>query len=175
MDITQFLRKAVALLEQTNKTTQHFAELVSMQKDIENELVVQAKFIRKVQSLMQNENDHLSVINHFPCPVAVFARGGVIHKANRTLIEKTDRSIDQMTTEKTSFLDRITNENFALAEAVEGVFYGKTALLSRLSCPLELFCKNWSYQVLDDCHSALLFPLPDREGYIPFGIVMLMK
>lgn len=162
-------------MEQKNKTMQHFAELISMQKDIENELVAQAKFIRQVQSLMQNESDHLSVINHFLCPVVVFARGGLIHKANHTLLEKTDLSIDEMATGKINFLDRVTNENFALAEAVEGVFYGKTALLSRLSCPLELFCKSWSYQVLDDCHSALLFPLPDRERRIPFGVVMLMK
>lgn len=162
-------------MEQKNKAVQHFTELVSMQKNIENELVVQAKFIKQIQSLMQNESDHLSVINHFPCPVAVFARGGLIHKANRTLLEKTDLSIDEMPTGKISFLDRITNENFALAEAVEGVFYGKTALLSRLSYPLELFCKRWSYEVLEDYHSALLFPLPDREGHIPFGIIMLMK
>ncbi len=162
-------------MEQKNKTMQHFAELISMQKDIENELVVQAKFIRQVQFLMQNESDHLSVIDQFQCPVAVFARGGVIHKANRTLIEKTDLRIDKIPTGKLSFLDRITNENFALAEAVEGVFYGKTVLLSRLSYPLELFCKSWSYQVPDDYHSVLLFPLTDSEGRIPFGIVMLMK
>ena len=120
-------------MEQKNKTMRHFAELVSMQKYIENELVVQAEFIRRVQSLMQNEHDHLSVIDCFPCPVAVFARvGGVIHKANRTLIEKTDLSRDEMPTGKISFLDRITNENFTLAEAVEGVFYGKTAHSSSL-------------------------------------------
>lgn len=162
-------------MEQKNKTMEHFAELVSMQKDIENELVVQAKFIRQIQSLMQNESDHLSVINHFPCPVAVFTRGGVIYKANRTLIEKTDLSKNEIPTGKISFLDRITNENFALAEAVEGVFYGKTALLSRLSYPLELFCKSWSYQVPDGYHSALLFPLQDSEVSIPFGVVILMK
>lgn len=162
-------------MAQKNKTMQHFAELVSMQKDIENELVVQAKFIRQVQSLMQNESDDFSVVDQFSCPIAVFARRGVIYKANRTLIEKTDLSRDEITTGKISFLDRITNENFALAEAVEGVFYGKTALLSRLSYPLELFCKSWSYQVPDDYHSALLFPIPDSEGRVPFGIVMLMR
>ena len=42
-------------MEQINKTMQHFAQLISMQKNIENELVVQAEFIRQVQSLMQNE------------------------------------------------------------------------------------------------------------------------
>lgn len=162
-------------MDQKNKTMQHFAELISMQKDIEDKLVVQAEFIRQFQSLMQNEHDHLSVIDQFPCPVAIFERGGVIHKANRTLIKKTDLSRDEMPRGKISFLDRIINENFALAEAVEGVFYGKTALLSRLSYPLELFCKNWRYQVPNHYRSALLFPLPDREGSIPFGIIMLMK
>lgn len=162
-------------MERRDKTTQHFAELVSIQKDIANELVVQAEFIKQVQSLMRNEHEHLSVIDCFPCPVAVFARGGVIHKANSTLIEKTYLSRDEIPTGKISFLDRITNENFAFAEVVEGVFYGKTALLSRLSYPLELFCKSWSYQGPDDYHSALLFPLPDSEGRIPFGIIMFMK
>lgn len=162
-------------MKQQDKTAQPFAELVSMQRDIENELIVQAKFIKQFQSLMQIESSHLSVIEQLPCPVAVFEKGGVIHKANRALIEKTDLRIDVMPTGKISFLDRITNENFALVEAAEGVFYGKTALLSRLSYPLELFCRSWSYQSSDDCHSALLFPLPDSEGRIPLGIIMLMK
>lgn len=162
-------------MEQENKTMQHFNTLISMQRDIENELVIQTRFIKQVQSLMQYEREHLPVINLFPCPAAVFTRGGVIHKANRTLIKKTDLKIDEIPTGKLSFLDRITNENFSLAEAVEGVFYSKTALLSHLSYPLELFCKSWIYQVPDDYHSALLFPLPDSEGRIPFGIIMLMK
>lgn len=162
-------------LEQQKKNIDNFAELVSMQRDIEKELVVQAKFIEQLQSLMQDEREHLLVINHFPCPVAIFERGGVIRTANRVLIEKTDLKVEELSMQKINFLDRITNENFALAEAVEGVFYGKVALLSHISYPLELFCKSWSYMIDDDFHSALLFPLPDSEGRITFGIVMLMK
>lgn len=169
------MRKAVMDMDLKNKDMGRFAELISMQKDIEKELVIQAKFMKQVQSLMQDEQDYMSVMNHFPCPAAVFARGGVIHKANRILIEKTDLNIDEIPMGKISFLDRITNENFALAEAAEGVFYSKTALLSHLSYPLELFCKSWSHQVQDDYHSVLLFPLPDCQGRIPFGIIMLMQ
>lgn len=72
-------------MEQKNKTLRHFAELVSMQKNIENELIVQAKFIIQVQSLMQNERDHLSVINHFPDP---YWQDFPSHQVSRHLLQE---------------------------------------------------------------------------------------
>ncbi|HHV09694.1 MAG TPA: hypothetical protein GXX75_05365 [Clostridiales bacterium] len=57
-------------------------------------------------------------------------------------MESTDLWEGEVFKESINFLGRITNENYTMLEAAEGVFYGKTALLSRLSHPLELFCKG---------------------------------
>lgn len=150
------------------------AELVSMQGDLERQITVQDRFIRQFQDLTRREGASF-VIDGFPCPVAIYERGGVLRGANRALLEKTDLRADQIPAGKTSFLDRITDENYALAEAAEGVFYGKTALLGRLFRPLGLFCQSLSHAPPDDCRSALLFPLPDKDGQIRLGVVMLMK
>lgn len=45
------------------------------------------------------------------------------------------------------------------------MIHGKTALLSRLSNPLALFCKNWSYPTRNNYHSAPEV-LPDAS--VPF-------
>ena len=165
----------VVLLKQENPKKQLFAELVAQQRDMEKELTAQARFIKQFQVLAQTEGELLPMLDHFDCPVAIFERGNVLHSANRVLIEHTDLQTEDILAGKINFLGRITNENFTMLEAAEGVFYGKTALLSRLTYPLELFCKHWNYSVTKDYHRALFFPLPDREGHIPFGVVMLMK
>lgn len=163
------------MLKQEKTKEQDFAKLVSMQRDMEKKLTVQERFIKEFQLLAQNEEEPSSMLELFSCPAAIFKRGGVLYRANRTLIENTDLPESEVLRGSFNFLGRITDENFAMLEAAEGVFYGKRALLSKLSCPLELFCKSWCFSVHDNYQSALFFPLPDREGNISFGVVMLMK
>lgn len=163
------------MLKLEKSKEQPFADLLSLQRNVKKELAAQTRFIKAFQLLAQEEEDLLSMINLFDCPVAVFERGGILHKANRSLMEQTDLQTEDIIARKINFLGRITNENFAMLEATDGVFYGKTALLSRLTAPLGLFCKHWSCSVSKDYHSTLFFPLPDREGQIPFGVVMLLK
>ncbi len=154
---------------------QLFADLLLMQRDVEKELAVQELFIGRFQSLARAEVESLPMLDLFSCPVALFKKGGVLYRANRALIENTGLQTDEILAGKINFLDRVTNDNYAILEAAEGVFYGKTALLCRLSYLMELFCRSWSFPVSGDYHSALLFPLPDTQGFIPFGVVMLMK
>lgn len=164
------------VLKQEKSQEQLFADLLAMQRDLEKELGAQQRFIEGVQALVRDGGlKPLTVLELFSCPAAVFGPGGVLHGANRALMDHTDLQADEILGGKMNFLDRVTNENFTLLEAAEGVFYGKTALLSRLSYPLELFCKSWRFQASADYHSALLFPLPDSRGFIALGTVMLMK
>lgn len=163
------------MLKQGKSREQLFAELAELKVNMEKKLELQEQFIKRFQMLAQDEEDLLEIINLFSCPIAVFKRSGYLHRVNHALVENTDLDEAEISKGKVSFLGRITNENFALLEAAEGVFYGKTALLSRLSYPLELFCKNWSFPVCDDYHSALFFPLSDNKGCIYYGTIMLMK
>lgn len=162
-------------LKQEKTKEQLLAELAELQRDMEKNLTVQERFIKRFQALMQTGEDPLPLLNLFPCPVALFKRGGILHRVNNMLMESTDLQEGDVPDGNINFLGRITDENFTMLEAAEGVFYGKMALLSRLSRPLELFCKNWNYMVRDSCHSALFFPLPVGGRRIPYGVVMLLK
>lgn len=146
-----------------------------MQKDIEKELTEQDKFIKQFQLFAQDKDEFLSMINIFLCPIAIFERGGALINVNSAMIENTDIKTEDIYGRKINFLDRVTNENYAVLEAAEGVFYGKTALLSQLSYPLQLFCRSSVFSVSYEYHSVLLFPIPDDKGLIPSGVVMLMK
>ena len=163
------------ILKREESRRQHFADLVLMQKDIEKELTEQDKFIKQFQLFAQDKDEFLSMINIFSCPIAIFERGGVLINVNSAMIENTDIKTEDIYGRKINFLDRVTNENYSILEAAEGVFYGKTALLSRLSYPLQLFCRSSVFSVSYEYHSVLLFPTPDDKGLIPSGVVMLMK
>ena len=56
-----------------------------------------------------------------------------------------------------------------------GFIFFIMGLKTRRSYPLELFCKSWRYPVSNDYRSALFFPLPDGDGDIRYGAVMLLK
>lgn len=173
--IVKCLKMEVVALEQEGRRERLFDELVALQRDMEKKLAAKEQFIKRFQTLAQTEEEPLSLLNLFACPVAMFKPGGYLHRVNHALMENTDLRESDLSDRNISFLDRITSENFAMLEAAEGVFYGKTALLSRLSNPLALFCKNWSYPTRDIYHSALFFPLTDDEGHISCGVVMLLK
>lgn len=146
-----------------------------MQKDIEKELGTQERFISRFQSLVQSDNCLSRIIDQLHCPIAIFKRGGAVCLANCTLMREADLQVEEIFGMKINFLNRVTDENYSILDAAEGVFYGKTALLRTLSYPLELFCRNDRFEVSDDYHSALLFPVPDSDGRIPFGVIMLIK
>ncbi len=162
-------------LKQEKSRERLCADLVLMQRGIEKELAEQERFIKQFQLFVQTEGESLPIIDLFSCPTAIFGRGGVLYRANRALMDNTGLQAGEILTGKINFLGRVTDENYAILEAAEGIFYGNTALLSRLSFPLELFCKGWGFPVTGDYHNALLFPLPDENGRIPFGVIMLMK
>ncbi|ADY55536.1 hypothetical protein Sgly_1219 [Syntrophobotulus glycolicus DSM 8271] len=164
-----------APLKQEKSKEQLFSELAVLQKDMEKNLAVQEQFIKRFQGLLQAEAEPLTLLNLLPYPAALFKRGGILHRVNDALMESTDLREGDIPDGNINFLSRVTNENFAILEAAEGVFYGKTALLSRLSHPLELFCKNWNYRARNNYGSALFFPIPDGDGNIRYGAVMLMK
>ncbi|MEL7622117.1 MAG: hypothetical protein AAGU12_00880 [Clostridiales bacterium] len=163
------------ILRQEKSTQQLFDQLLSMERDVKKELAAQESFIKQFQALAQKDREDLPIIDYLSCPAAIFERGGVICKANRLLLARTDLPRTGIAGAKISFLNRITDENYSLMEAAESVFYGKAALLSRLSYLLTLFCRNWDYSVDENYHCALLFPLPDSEGRILRGVVMLLE
>lgn len=150
-------------------------ELIRMQKDIKEKVEAQERFISRLQLLIQMEGLFSQVIENLPYPVAIFKQDGILCMANNRMMKETGLEADEILMGKINFLNRVTNENDAILEAVEDVFLGETIMLQQLSYPLALFCRSADREVSDIYQSAVLFPVTDRSDHIVFGAVMLMK
>ena len=80
-------------------------------------------------------------------------------------------------TKKHNILNRITDPNFQVLDAVEDVFSGKTSFLIRLSDPLAMFLQENSSKQLDSetYQSALFLPIAEDGSQVTHGAVIFMK
>lgn len=156
-------------------SNQLFKEFTRMLKELEQKSEAHDDLIRELQFLIQNEGPFSPIVDKLPYPVALFKVNGVLCMANQMLQEKTGIHSGDIASEKINLLNRITNDNYSIFKAVEDVFLGEVSMLRQLTYALEIFCKDSSYIVSDTYHSALLFPVKDKGGYIPFGVILLMK
>lgn len=151
-------------------------ELIEMQRNIEEKVKEQDSLIKNFQFLFQNEGLSSQVIGNFPYPIAIFDRSGMLTMANRALLQKANIRSDDVQAGRINFLSRITNENFAVVEAVEDIFLGETTLLKDLVEPLSMFARDDSIPDHSDCyHRAVFFPVAESSGSISYGSVMLMR
>lgn len=159
--------------EMINKRLQK--EFPRMLKEIEQKMEAHDDLIREFQFLIRNEGPFSPIVDKLPYPVAFFKRNDVLCMANQVLQKKSGIHSDDIAAEKINLLNRITNDNYSIFKAVEDVFFGEISMHRQLTYALEIFCKDDSHIVSDTYHSALLFPVRDKEGNIPFGVILLMK
>lgn len=151
-------------------------ELIQMQKHIEKKVKVQDNLIKSMQLLIQNEGLYSQVIGKLPFPIAIFERSGLLIMANHILLQRANIRPDDVQTGKINFLSRITNENFAVLEAVEDIFLGETTLLKNLVEPLSMFVRDdFVPNHSDGYESAVFFPVVESNDHISHGAMMLMK
>lgn len=150
-------------------------ELIEMQKQIEQKVEDQDRFINRFQLLIQHEGLFSQVIDNFPYPIAVFGSNGVLSIANKALLNKAKLSASDVTERRINLLNRITNENYPVFEAVEHIFLGETTVLKNLVDPLSLFSKGDSCAAPSNFQSAVFFPIVESGGKITCGAVMLMN
>ncbi len=162
-------------MESGKTREQLLQELLRMQKDIEERVEAQERFIRRFQMLIQNDGLFSQVLHNLPLPVAIFDRDGVLCTANNALTQEAGIAPGDITSGKLSFLDRVTDENDTVLDAVEDVFTGKTIVLRRLRSPLAMFCRDDSRAVSDAYQSAVFFPVTGSDGSVALGAVVLMK
>lgn len=154
---------------------QLLADLMRMQKDIEERLEAQAGFISQFYMLIQNHGLFSQAIDGLPFPVAIFEQNGVVQIANKALMRQANIRANDVEEQKIKLLNRVTDENYEVFEAVEDVFVGETTVVKNLVFPLELFCRDELQADQDAYHSAIFFPIPDSGGQIRFGAVVLMN
>ena len=158
------------------KTKEQLLKEAQMQKSVEKKVKEHDSLIKSFQLLVQNEGLSSQVIGNFPYPIAIFERNGVLTMVNHALLQRANIRPDDVQAGRINFLNRITNENFAVLEAVEDIFLGETTLLKNLVEPLSMFAKDDSVPDHGDCYqSAVFFPVVESSDNISHGAVMLME
>ena len=150
-------------------------ELSRMQKEIEERVEEQERFIEHFRLLVQNDGLFSQVIDNLPYPVAIFQRSGVVCMANKVLMSEAGIGADDIPAGKINLFDRVTDENYTVLDAAEDVFLGETTVLGGLVSPLALFCRDDTRTVPDDYRRAVFFPVVGCGGRISHGAVTLMK
>jgi hypothetical protein len=164
------------MMSEKKAKEQLLKELLQMKKTIEQKLEEQDSLIKQFQQLNQIDGLFSQVIGNFPYPIAIFEHSGVLTMANRVMLQKANIRPDDVQAGRINFLSRITNENFAVFEAVEDIFLGETTLLKNLVEPLSMFTRDDSVPDYSDCYqSAVFFPVAENNDSISHGAVMLMK
>lgn len=152
-------------------------ELVEPLNALRKEKNVQDMVVHRFQALFLEEGVFSPTIHEFPYPVAVFQPDGMIVAVNSTLTEETGLCISRTTIKKHNILNRITDRNFQILDAVEDVFSGKASFLTRLSDPLAMFLQeNSSKQVDSETYqSAMFFPVAEDGSQVTHGAVIFMR
>lgn len=133
-----------------------------------------ATVVQRVQLLLQNEGLLSRVIEKLPLPVAIFERSGVVRMANDALLQQAGISGADILDERINLLNRVTNQNYAVFEAVEDSFLGDTTVVRALVSPLLLFCRGDYAADPDPYHTAIFFPVSVGDS-IAYGAVVLME
>ena len=151
--------------------------LVELLNALRKEKNVQDMLVQRFQELFFKEGLFSRTIREFPYPIVVFQPDGVIVAVSNTLTEETGLCISQSTAKKHNILNRITDPNFQILDAVEDVFSGKCSFLTKLNDPLAMFLQESSSKQVDleTYQSAVFFPIAEDENRVAHGAVIFMK
>lgn len=170
-----FIRRVRNIMEGEKTKEQLLKELIEMQKQIEQKVEDQYRFINRFQLLIRNEGLFSQVIDNFPYPIAIFDKSGVLTIANKILISKAKLSTGDVTARRINLLNRITNENYSVFQAVEDIFLGETTVLKNLVDPISLFSKDDSCSISSSFQSTVFFPVVGSSRKITHGVIMFMN
>lgn len=152
-------------------------DLTELLKTLQGKEKIQDCLVRKFQKLIRNKGLSSPVINDFPYPMAIFQQEGELVYMNRVLSDETGLYAINLSQSKHSLLNRITDANLPILDAVENVFIGKTTFLTGLSDPMELFMSDRSgrKKSSSEYNEAVFFPIAGDESQITQGAVIFIK
>ena len=157
--------------------TQPLEELTEMLNTLRDKEKIQDSMIRKFQELIRNEGLSSSSITGFPYPLAIFWQNGDLVLVNSAFSKETGLCAADLQEGKHSILNRITDENFRILDAVENVFAGETTFLTSLSDPLAMFISEMSNikKLTLNYGSAVFFPIIEDAGQTTHGAVIFTE
>lgn len=156
---------------------QPLEDLAERLKILQGKEKIQDGMVKKFQKLIRNKGFTFHVIEDFPYPMAIFQQDGNLVYVNRALSKETGLYTEALSKSKHSIINRITDANLPILDAVENVFMGKTTFLTGLSDPMELFMSkgSWGEMLFAEYREAIFFPIIQGEGQSTQGAVIFMK
>lgn len=154
---------------------QPLEDIAEMLKALQGKEKIQEHMVRKFQKLIRNKGFSFSVIEGFPYPMAIFEQDGDLLYVNSALSEETGLYAADLSQNKHSILNRITDANLQILDATENVFMGKTTFLTELSDPMELFMSQRTGRQTSEYREAVFFPITKDEDQVTQGVVIFMK
>lgn len=156
---------------------QSIEALVEPLNTLRKEKHVQDMVVGRFQELILEEGLFSQTIREFIYPMAVFRQDGTIVFVSNALTEETGLYITESCVKMHNILNRITDSNFQILDAVEDVFSGKTSFLTNLFDPLAMFIRESSSKQADCSkhQSAIFFPIAEDGGQITHGAVIFIK
>lgn len=175
--LDEYLGRSMCVVMGKKIRTQPLEELTEMFKTLQEKEKIQDCLIRNFQKLIRNEGLSSSVIMSFPYPLAVFWQNGDLVFVNSAFSKETELYAVDLSENKHSILNRITDANFRILNAVENVFMGETTFLTGLSDPLAIFISEKSSKIKSSSNyqDAVFFPIIEDSGQTTHGAVIFMK
>lgn len=134
-----------------------------------------ARAILRVQPLCLPMARLPRLLEALPDPAVIFGRDGVVLAANRALLRRAHRTRAEVDSGTVNLLDRVPDENYAVFEAAEGVFYGEASLARDLVRPLSLFARGDGPPVPDPYACAVFCPILEADGVVAGGLMALIQ
>ena len=125
---------------------------------------------------LQMRMDSLSrAVGAAPFPAAAFDRNGVVRIASRALLRLAKRTEAEAAAGKINLLNHVTDENYAVFEAVRNVFFGEACAVMDLVRPLSLFARGDGAIAHDRYSRAVFCPVVGENSRIECGVLKLYE
>ncbi|GAB6173358.1 hypothetical protein JCM15765_28360 [Paradesulfitobacterium aromaticivorans] len=156
---------------------QTLEELVEALKALREKEKLQDNLVHKFRSLIMDQGLSSQIIKGFPHPMAFFLQNGDLVLVNSAFSKETGLYPAELTKSKHNMLNRITDANFRILDAVENVFRGEITSLTGLSDPLGMFISESSNKRRSfiNCKCAIFFPVIEVEGQVTQGAVIFIE
>lgn len=151
--------------------------LVEALKALQEKEKLKDNVVHKFRSLIVDQGLSSPIIKDFPHPMAFFSQNGDLVFVNSAFSRETGLYSSDLTKCKHSMLNRITDANFRILDAVENVFMGETTSLTGLSDPLGMFISESSTKRRSfiNYKDAIIFPVIEVAGQTTHGAVIFFK
>lgn len=154
---------------------QLLAELLELQKMLEEKAETQGHMIRKFQMLIGNDGLFSQIIDFFPYPIAIFTPQYLLISINKAFAAVTETSTAKLEKECIRILQYKISD-VRLVSAINQVFNGNTFFLDDLKHPFSMFSQIPQQLILqsDRFKKAVIFPVPADDDVITHGVIVFM-